>query len=156
MIEPVKQGFTINPDGLGPHGCQYLTRKGAPCPSPAVTGTKACSGHSGRLTCPPAVALAASVAKRRERKELRRMTALDHLARELQREAQPIARALTAAAKAGDVRAAELLLTRVHGKPVERVETSTSVEGLGLEELRALRDRLLAEHPELRGLEVAQ
>lgn len=83
------------------------------------------------------------------------MSAVDYMALELERRAKPFAAALLDAAIGGNVAAAALYLERVHGKVTDRLETTTTAEGLGLEELRALRDRLLAEHPELGSIRLA-
>jgi hypothetical protein len=58
---------------------------------------------------------------------------------------------LAAGLEQGDWRALEALVSRVHGRPVERVEKRESgeVEAMSLDELRQLRDRLLREYPAL-------
>src|SRR4030095_2221872 len=149
--------FTLNPEPVGPGRCAYLTVAGAPCSAPAIKGSDpaTCSGHSGRLVYDPAKASALSAQKRRERAERRKMTAADHLAAELERNAHAVAERLLSVGLAEDWRALAFLFERSYGKPTERVETSTNVDGLSLQELRALRDRLLAEHPELRSMRLA-
>jgi hypothetical protein len=57
-------------------------------------------------------------------------------------------------AREGDWRAADALITRVYGKPQEKLELSRQVDDfdltkLSLEELREMRNRILSEHPEL-------
>jgi hypothetical protein len=61
---------------------------------------------------------------------------------------------LLASAQEGDWRAADALITRVYGKPQEKLEVSRQVDEfdlskLSLEELREMRNRVLSEHPEL-------
>jgi hypothetical protein len=61
------------------------------------------------------------------------------------------------AAKAGDWRAGAWLYERVYGKPVESIQVDTpgtlaEIEAMTPDERRAVRARLLREHPELREL----
>lgn len=96
--------------------------------------------------------------KYKERREHRQKSALDHAADALQKHAEELVLSFIKAAEKGDWRAADALMTRVHGKPVERVETVNpetpeDVERLTLEEIRALKERILSEHPHLRIVE---
>jgi hypothetical protein len=58
-----------------------------------------------------------------------------------------------AAAREGDWRAADALITRVYGKPQEKLEMSRPDEfdltKLILEKLQEMKNRILSEHPEL-------
>jgi hypothetical protein len=61
------------------------------------------------------------------------------------------------AAKAGDWRAGAWLFERAYGKPEQRVEVETpgtleEIQAMTPEERKAVRARLLREHPELREL----
>ena len=70
----------------------------------------------------------------------------------LEEQAEAIVAAyLIAGLEHGDWRALEALVSRVHGRPLERIEKRevAEVESLSLDELRALRARLLREYPEL-------
>ena len=62
-----------------------------------------------------------------------------------------IANELREAGRQGDWRATEALLTRVYGKPIERVEQveSVDVRSLSSEQRAAMMARLLAENPGL-------
>lgn len=64
-----------------------------------------------------------------------------------EREAERIIAAMLKAGYEGDWRAFESLISRVHGRPTEKVETRDvrQVEGLSLGEPQALRARLLRE-----------
>ena len=79
------------------------------------------------------------------------MSVLDHLALAAERDALAIATELRDAGRSGDWRATEALLTRVYGKPVERVEQieSVDVRELTAEQRSAMMAKLLAENPGL-------
>ena len=79
------------------------------------------------------------------------MTVLDHLAAAVQRDALAIATELRDAGRSGDWRATEALLTRVYGKPVERVEQIEHVDVRQLtgEQRAAMMAKLIAENPGL-------
>jgi hypothetical protein len=62
---------------------------------------------------------------RRQHAEERKLSILDRMARRLEADAAEIVDELRAAGRSGDWRATEALLTRVYGKPVERVEAAT-------------------------------
>ena len=144
--------FERNPDGPGLRGCVYLTRAGEPCTAPAVSGEEACSGHSGRLGFDPKEARAIGVRKARERSEQRKLSAADYLAQVLERNAVAVGERLLAVGLTEDWRALAFLFERAYGKAVETVRQEASAEGMSLPELRQLRDRLLAAHPELRSV----
>lgn len=72
------------------------------------------------------------------------MSALDWAHKLIQERGEEIAAAFMRAVEQGDWRAAEALMTRVYGKPQERVEVSQpesveEVEALTLAEIRQLR-----------------
>jgi hypothetical protein len=62
---------------------------------------------------------------------------------------------LKAGYEGGDWRALESLVTRAHGKPVERIEQQAfgEIKSMSLDELRRLRGSLLDRYPELRAVE---
>ena len=71
----------------------------------------------------------------------------------LEEHAEAIVQCFLASAREGDWRAADALITRVYGKPQEKLEVSRPDEfdltKLSMEELHEMRNRILAEHPEL-------
>ena len=60
---------------------------------------------------------------RREKAEARKRSAMDWIALKLEEHAEEVADAFVDAIRRGEWRAAEALLSRVYGKPTERVET---------------------------------
>ena len=138
--------------------CAGTTKKGERCRAHAVKagdGTL-CAGHAGLGFAgdPAAYARqghALALAKRQEKARQRKMTVLDHLAAAVQRDALAIATELRDAGRSGDWRATEALLTRVYGKPVERVEQIEHVDVRQLtgEQRAAMMAKLLAENPGL-------
>jgi hypothetical protein len=84
----------------------------------------------------------------------RRKTLKDLLHNRLEEHAEEIVQCFLTSAREGDWRAADALITRVYGKPQEKLELSRQVDDfdltkLSLEELREMRTRILSEHPEL-------
>jgi hypothetical protein len=77
------------------------------------------------------------------------------MAHALQEQAEAIMTAyLTAGLEQGDWRTLEALGSRVHGRPVEKVESKTeTAEGMSLDELRQLGARLLKLYPSLQAVE---
>jgi hypothetical protein len=74
----------------------------------------------------------------------------------LEEQAEAIVAAyLTAGLEQGDWRALEALVSRVHGRPVERVEKHevAEVETMSLDELQRLQQKLLEQYPALRLVE---
>ena len=113
-----------------------------------------CAGHLGLRPLDPREGNAASLEVRREKAAKRGMTFQDHLAAELEKEAENYVQTMRKAASGGDWRALESWATRVLGRPVERVETADGestfdVKNLTREQRAELRRRLVAEHPEL-------
>jgi hypothetical protein len=138
--------------------CAATRKDGQPCRANAVKagdGTL-CAGHAhlGWAANPELYqrrATAASNRVKRERALKRKLSALDYLALAVERDAEAIATELRAAGRQGDWRATEALLTRVYGKPVERVEQieSVDVRELTAEQRSAMMAKLLAENPGL-------
>src|SRR5262249_54568799 len=138
--------------------CSFVTRPGEPCPVLAMhdSDPPACPAHGGKLRGDPHVAARASGRKRHERAMERRKSVVDRMAEALEEKADAIVTAyLAAGLEQGDWRALEALVSRVHGRPVEKVETQSvaEVKELSLTELRQLRARLLQQYPELRAVE---
>ena len=79
------------------------------------------------------------------------MSLLERMARQLEADAVEIVEELRDAGRKGDWRATEALLTRVYGRPVERVEQveSVDVRSMTPEQRRALMARVLDENPGL-------
>jgi hypothetical protein len=76
----------------------------------------------------------------------RRKTLRDLLHDRLEEHAEEIVQCFLASAREGDWRAADALITRVYGKPQEKVELSRQVDDfdlskLSLEEIREMRNR---------------
>jgi hypothetical protein len=100
----------------------------------------------------------AKAAQARARREERRLTLLDRIARATEQRAQEIVEAYLQAGlgEKGDWRALEALVTRVHGRPIERVDTSetrtVNVRELTPEHRHALMKRVLEDHPGLAAL----
>ena len=89
---------------------------------------------------------AASIAVRKRKAELRKMGTLDVLAARLAANADVVADAYESATRAGDYRAADAWVTRVHGKPKETIETITTgaLDALTDEQLEARAQELRA------------
>ena len=139
--------------------CAATRKDGQPCQAHAVInhgdGTL-CAGHArlGWSSDPAryqALARAASAKSRHERSIKRKKHPLDYLAEAVERDADAIATELRAAGRSGDWRATEALLTRVYGKPVERVEQIEHVDVRQLtgEQRAAMMAKRLAENPGL-------
>ena len=97
---------------------------------------------------------ASETAVRQSKAQARKRTAQDWLALELERNARQIVAAAVNAAKGGDWRAGAWLYERAYGKPEQRVEVETpdtlaQIQAMTPEERKALRARLLREHPQL-------
>ena len=139
--------------------CAGTTKKGERCRSfavPSVGDGTLCAGHAhlGIASNPHAYAQQANLASqnvRKARAKRRKLGVLDHLARAVERDALAIATELRDAGRSGDWRATEALLTRVYGKPVERVEQVESVDVRQLtgEQRAAMMAKLIAENPGL-------
>jgi hypothetical protein len=73
----------------------------------------------------------------------------------LEEHAEEIVQCFLTSAREGDWRAADALITRVYGKPQEKLEVSKpladdfDLSKLSLDELREMRNRVLSEHLEL-------
>jgi hypothetical protein len=85
------------------------------------------------------------------------MSLLDRIANATEQRAQEIVDAYLQAGLGdkGDWRALEALITRVHGRPVERVETrdeTVNVRNMSPEQRHALMARVLDDHPGLAAL----
>jgi hypothetical protein len=140
--------------------CEGRRKDGEQCGAWALTGRKVCAGHAGMGAIADPVAngaigRASRTANAHARKEERKLSLLDRIARQTEERAAEIVGAyLAAGLERGDWRALEALVTRVHGRPVERVEIEAPADPLGVasmsaDERQALRARLLAEHPHL-------
>lgn len=93
-----------------------------------------------------------SLAVRRENARIRSMNAQDHLAAQLEANAQTIVQAVIKAASEGDTQMIRFAYERAYGKPTERVEhvdTSRSLADMSAGERAELRRRLVADNPEL-------
>lgn len=127
-------------------------KDGQPCQAWAVTGRDLCAGHAGLGKLDHKAASAKSAAVRRHKAERRKLSLLDLIAERLETKADTIVQAYEKAGAEGDWRAFEALITRVHGKPTERIETTeigSDPRLLSVEQRAELRRRLVAEHPEL-------
>jgi hypothetical protein len=119
---------TAGPDEIKPRACKALNVRGGPCRSTSVGESGLCAFHDGNTPLGTAEgarrAAARSADVRRERAVRRSMTLRDLMAAELERRAEEIVAAyLTAGIEQGDWRALDALVSRVHGKPKETVET---------------------------------
>lgn len=142
--------------------CTGTRKDGERCGAHALTDQELCAGHAGLgiAADPRAYAQAAAEASGRARSERavqRRETLLERIGRQTEERAAEIVAAYFAAGERGDWRALEALVTRVHGKPVERVEVEAPADPLGVAamtsvERQALIARLVAQHPHLEGL----
>jgi hypothetical protein len=97
-----------------------------------------------------------SAAVRAAKAEERRKTLRDLLHDRLEEHGEEIVQCFLASAREGDWRAADALITRVYGRPQEKLELSRQVDDfdltkLSLEELEDMKNRVLAERPELAG-----
>src|SRR5689334_4729676 len=103
--------------------CSELTRKGTPCQAAPVAGESKCAGHLGLGCLDGRKGGLASGQVRAERAEARRRGSLDVAAEKLEANAEALVDAAVRRGKAGDVNATRWLFERVHGRPLERVET---------------------------------
>jgi hypothetical protein len=130
--------------------CSRTKRDGNPCGAWAVRGKDACPGHLGLgLAADPSASARKGNASRREagerRREARRMTLQDHLAAAAAEHAAELVAAYRRGWLADDAgtafRAAEAFLSRMLGRPTERVETREitpdDLETLTLDEIEA-------------------
>jgi hypothetical protein len=86
--------------------------------------------------------------------EERRKTLRDLLHDRLEEHAEEIVQCFLTSAREGDWRAADALITRVYGRPQEKLELRQpqddfDLSKLSLDELHQMKNRILAEHPEL-------
>src|SRR3954463_2393647 len=107
--------------------CEGIKADGERCRARAANGGKLCAGHAGLgIAADPAAygraAAKASAEVRAARATERRMSLLDRMAAEIEARSEEIVGRYIAAGERGDWRALEALVTRVHGKPVERVQ----------------------------------
>lgn len=145
--------------------CTGISKKtGKPCKAPVMRGGTQCAGHAGlgvgggadettqALRMQGVQARVAAVSLRVEE---RKKTLLDRIAEGLEERAQEILGAyLDAGLEKGDWRALEALVTRVHGKPVEKTEdiTRRDIGDMTQVERDALRAELLSSFPHLRAV----
>ncbi len=127
--------------------CSALTKAGKPCRSTSVGEDGLCAYHGGRTRLDSVEAGKKSGEKRREMaKSLRQ-----RLADAVEAEAETLIKAYLKGARDGDWRAADALITRVHGKPKETVEhrelptDPAKLLSMSSEELDALEAQLLGE-----------
>lgn len=146
--------------------CNATRKDGQPCKGWAVNGGELCAGHAGLgIGADPLAFGARGHASRSANAAERKLSLLDRLARQLERDAAEIAAEFRAAGKSGDWRATEALITRVHGKPVERVQVEAPADPLGVASMTAaeratLLAQVLEQHPHLaplaHGVDVVQ
>lgn len=134
--------------------CTATKSDGEPCKAYAVSNGTLCAGHSGlgAVGLDPVAAQEASARVRSERARERKLTLLDRIAARLDADAAQIVEEMRSAGRGGDWRATEALITRVHGKPVERVDVqagTVDVAALSPDQRRALMARVLEDHPGL-------
>lgn len=139
--------------------CTATTKQGKPCKGHAVNGGELCAGHLGLgFGADPLQAATKSHAVRKAAATERKLSLLERMGRELERRSVEIVDAyLVAGVERGDWRALDALVTRVHGRPVERVEVAAPVDPLGVASMsQAERSALLAQvldsHPHLASL----
>jgi hypothetical protein len=143
--------------------CEGISKKtGKRCTASPANGGKLCAGHAGLgVAAPTAQPLREQGLERSKqvvqaRAEERKKTLIDRVAEGLEERAGEIVSAyLTAGLDKGDWRALEALVTRVYGKPVERVEDVTerrSVEELSDTERAELRATALEQVRKLRAV----
>lgn len=143
--------------------CTGTRKDGEQCGAHALTGREQCAGHAslGIAADPHAYAAEggrAKAAAARERAALRKETLLERMARMTEERASEIVGAyLAAGVDRGDWRALDALVTRVHGKPVERVQVEQETDPLGVasmspEQRAGLLADVLAQHPHLASL----
>lgn len=139
--------------------CTATTKAGTPCKGHAVNGGELCAGHAGLgFGADPLRAASRSHAVRKAAATERKLSLLERMGRELERRAVEIVDAYMAAGvDRGDWRALDALVTRVHGRPVERVEVQAPVDPLGVAAMsQAERSAMLAQvlemHPSLAAL----
>lgn len=136
--------------------CTATKANGEPCGAWATTTGK-CAGHSrlGWAADPTAnakVASRVSAQARADRVELRKLSFLDLVAKRVEERAERYLEVYENAGAEGDWRAIDALVTRVHGKPIERVESTTRAldpAEMTPAERAELRRKLLADNPEL-------
>lgn len=125
------------------------------CKAFRVRGQPYCAGHLGLGGIDPYAGGAASAQARSGRAQARKMTVLEAAHAVLEEHADAILRNWTSQA-ADDWRAADALMTRVFGRPTERVElgpVTLTDEVLADPEARArLKAQLLRRHPHLEAL----
>lgn len=120
--------------------CSAITKSGNPCRAYAVGGGELCAGHSGLgFGADPAGSARKRAEKQREYAQERSKGLLERLAQDLDAEAAEIVKTYRAAGRTtdervGDYRAYGEWITRVYGRPVERVEVG-QVDVAGVREL---------------------
>jgi hypothetical protein len=123
-------GVTLYPPPMG-QACRALNARGEPCSSTSVDESGLCASHAGKGRFGTVEFSRRggkrSAEARRERAVERRMTALDWAAKLVEERGQELAESFLNAAKNGDWRAAEALMSRIYGKPTETVVTHTPV-----------------------------
>lgn len=116
-------------------------RTGERCTRPTAKGGTLCAGHAGYgIAADPSAHASdgarAKAANARERAALRKETLLERISRQTEERASEIVQAyFTAGVERGDWRALEALVTRVHGKPVERVEVEAPADPFGVADM---------------------
>lgn len=134
--------------------CSETRTDGEPCNAWA-TSTGKCAGHSGLgIGADPAALGLRGHASRSRNAAKRRESLLERISRLTEEKASQITDAYLQAGAGGDWRALEALITRVHGKPVERVSVEAPTDPLGVQamssaERQALIAQVLEAHPHL-------
>lgn len=123
--------------------CTETKTNGEPCTAFA-TRTGKCAGHSNLgISANPVANQAKSAEARREQAKQRKKTLLELLNDRLEAKAEAIAAAYDRAVDNDDMRSIEAWITRVHGKPIERVQ---EIPGLDVLEMSpAERQKLAAQ-----------
>jgi hypothetical protein len=106
-----------------------MNARGKPCRSTSVDESGLCAFHGRRSPVGTGEmahqASQAAVEVRRKRAEIRQRSALDWAAHIVEQNGRELAESFLNAARNGDWRAAEALMSRIYGKPTETVVTHT-------------------------------
>src|SRR4051812_13560894 len=109
-------------------GCRGATKAGEPCRSTSVGPSGYCAYHDGKTRLGTAdgarVAAQKSAEVRKAKAEERKKTLKDLLAEKLEAHADEIVGCFLENVREGDWRAADAFVTRVYGRPQEKLEVS--------------------------------
>jgi hypothetical protein len=138
--------------------CIGTTKSGDPCRSTSIGASGYCAYHDGKSPLGTAAGARAAALRSAEvraaKAEERSKTLRDLLHDRLEEHAEEIVQCFLASAREGDWRAADALITRVYGKPQDRLEVSKPGQPFdfsqwSLEEIQAFKARLIEDYPEL-------